>query len=333
MAAVGLDYNSIWDSANSLQGAIQNIIDVATGEKDWWTGELKEEIENVNNVLPKTLENLLAVQSAGDDIAGAFFDVSEKAGGITTAINEIPDREFDPTQVKQSLDDLLSIPLIEDGLNIEIKAQADGSAIYSWVDDAGNIHFSDQPGAGALTDLPEVGVLASIDMDEKKAEETVNKTKTYIEEIKVAAETIQTAMEWDAKINIAEIEATTKQMENAFLSVDNTITNTSGLIGDMLSVWTSDDLSFVEKSQARTMLEEQLELQKAGVEMQEKLITAQVAYLKARATASENGDAFMNITVDDSVTPALKAFMFEIVNLMQVEGAAMADQFLLGLPT
>jgi hypothetical protein len=201
--------------------------------------------------------------------------------------------------------------------------------VYSWWDENGVLNFSDSPSETGTDN--ELSIEVSPTVDEEKAEAAVDKTKTYIEEIKLTAETVQTAMEWSAKVDIANIEANAKIVESTFDSMNVSIEAASKAIGGLLDAWTSDDLSFLDRSIARGMLEDELELKREIWEVQKKLIEAQIAMQEAQADAIERGDSQIKIDTT-GVEPALEMVMWQIIEKVQIQANANAQAFLLGLP-
>lgn len=149
-----------------------------------------------------------------------------------------------------------------------------------------------------------------------------------IEKIKASADTLQTSMEWTAKLNIANIEAATKTLEAAFASIDVSIESTGqtmvGLFGSFegLSLrqrWTLED----------EIRKESLRREKA-FEMQEKLTNAQINSMEAKTEALEKGEGLITITAD-GLEPELEAFMWKIIEKVQIRATADEAEFLLGI--
>jgi hypothetical protein len=66
------------------------------------------------------------------------------------------------------------------------------------------------------------------------------------------------------------------------------------------------------------------------MEMQNKLIQAQIDDMKARTDAMNRGDAMITVN-GDGLQPHLEAFMFEILKAIQVRASADMQEFLLGV--
>lgn len=149
-----------------------------------------------------------------------------------------------------------------------------------------------------------------------------------IENIKAHAETIQAAMEWRAKVDIAEAEAAAKTIEAAFDSVGTSIQSTGETLVGLANALTGLDTSTRWKIEAEIVKESAR--RDAALDMQEKLTTAQVEYMDARKDALQRGDAL--ITIDSSgLEPHLEAFMWEVLSKVQTRVIEEQSDFLLGI--
>ncbi len=79
-----------------------------------------------------------------------------------------------------------------------------------------------------------------------------------------------------------------------------------------------------------SILEDERNNRKEALELQKQLVQVQVAYLNAVIDRLSQGDAQIQVTAD-GLEPELEAFMFKILERIQVRASAEAQQFLLGL--
>ena len=149
--------------------------------------------------------------------------------------------------------------------------------------------------------------------------------------IKVDADTIQKAIEWKAKLDIANVEANMKIIEASFKSIDNTITSTgttlSSMVGSLTGAYSagSGGTSFIEQQIA----DENRRRDEALV-MQKRLTEAQVANIKARTEAMGRGESIIKID-GTGLAPHLEAFMFAILTAIQIRVNQDYGDFLLGV--
>jgi TP901 family phage tail tape measure protein len=165
----------------------------------------------------------------------------------------------------------------------------------------------------------------------KKVEVKPDITQTTIAEIKEKSDIIQKSIEWKAKIDIAQIESSTKTMEAAFKSVNNTVTDTGKTLTSLAGTYAT----LIQAGQGGTyfmerMIEDENKRRDEALKMQEGLVTAQVDNLKARTQAMQNGQAMIQID-GAGLQPHLEAFMFEVLKAIQVRANAEGAQYLVGL--
>lgn len=162
----------------------------------------------------------------------------------------------------------------------------------------------------------------------KKAEENAQKFALELE--KLASNERIKNIEAKVRLNVAEVEADTKRIEAAFESINTTVDSTGDLLGDLFGLLKDyDTLSF----RATDVIQKQIDLENArrqqALDMQKKLVEAQVSQLRAQTRALEKGDSI--IKVDGAgLQPHLEAFMWEILRAIQVRVNQDGLQLLLG---
>jgi TP901 family phage tail tape measure protein len=153
-------------------------------------------------------------------------------------------------------------------------------------------------------------------------------TKSVVDESKV----IQNAIEWVAKIDIAQIESAAKMIESAFKSVDNTISETgktiTGLSGDYSKLLQSGGDSMVLNS----AIDREISMQQDATKKQGDLIDAQISLLKTKASKLEKGESLITITAD-GLEPELETILWKVIRKVNIRANEEAAEFLLGLPT
>lgn len=163
----------------------------------------------------------------------------------------------------------------------------------------------------------------------KKVEEATKKSQEYqlkMEEI-ASNERIK-KIEAVVTLNVAQIEAQTRQVEAAFESINNTVSGSQDLIGslfgDLSDADTFTKLEIQDQIDAENKrLDEQLDLQKQLVEAQIDNINAQTAALQR--------DMPM-IQIDGTgLEPELEAFMWKILEKIRIRANATYANYLLGV--
>ncbi len=138
------------------------------------------------------------------------------------------------------------------------------------------------------------------------------------------------AAKWNAELKTAQVEAEVEKIKAVYESVNTAIESTATSIGDAMSAFGNEDMSFSQKWAVEEYLDAETERRAKAFEQQQELVKQQVKLNDMKIDKMESGESMMNITVDDSVEPALKLVMMNILELMQTEFNEMSDQFLLG---
>jgi len=171
---------------------------------------------------------------------------------------------------------------------------------------------------------------AKKEIEEIPAEKRLEiETNLEIEKIRAQADTVQTAVEWKAKLDIAQVEAATKQLEAVAGNVSEMFADTGKTITGLFNEWDSD-ASFSEVWAIQSALREEAETRKQMAKTQEKLADAQIKYMNAKTNRIKSGDAMITVN-GDGLQPHLEMIMWELLKVIQVrmseEGV---DSLLLG---
>ena len=171
---------------------------------------------------------------------------------------------------------------------------------------------------------------AKKEIEEIPAEKRLEiETNLEIEKIKAQADTVQTAVEWKAKLDIAQVEAATKQLEAVAGNVSEMFADTGKTITGLFNEWDSD-ASFSEVWAIQSALREEAETRKQMAKTQEKLANAQIKYMNAKTNRIKSGDAMITVN-GDGLQPHLEMIMWELLKVIQIrmseEGV---DSLLLG---
>jgi TP901 family phage tail tape measure protein len=164
-------------------------------------------------------------------------------------------------------------------------------------------------------------------------EQATELTKTRIKE---SSDIIQTRLEWSAKLDIAQVEAASEQvvaiaesLGDAWESSGDVMSSAFGSLADLAGSSRFSDVMDLAEQEMR-IREELLELQRDQAEQTKDLTKAQAAYFDAKASSLRSGQSI--ITVDGTgLAPELEAFMWRILEAVQVRATEEASEFLLGI--
>jgi hypothetical protein len=189
------------------------------------------------------------------------------------------------------------------------------------------VKTSTKDAAQALDELTQSGKLS---VDELlKITGAANDFKVKMEEI-ASNERIKT-IEAVISLDVARLEAETKQVEAAFTSVSSTIEDTGKVLGELYGLWAGAD-SISERLQLERWIRDENRRRDAAMDMQNALIQTQIDSVKARTDAMNRGDAMITVN-GDGLRPHLEAFMWEVLSSIQVQASADMQEFLLNIGT
>jgi len=238
-------------------------------------------------------------QERGKDTFSAITDEGERTEAQLDALRQaLLDSGLTPEQVG------LVKTLDEVGDSAEGAEEKTERWIETTVD---GVRTFTQVGGGVVSSLGDVDT--ALDDITQSSEEF----RTRLREI--ASEEYIATLEAKTEFDIANLEEETKRIEKAFESIDNTITSTGELLGELFDAFTSTtglDQLFVQRE-----IERESERRDNALKLQERLTNAQIDALRERTRQMANGQALL--TVDGAgLQPHLEAFMWEILRTIQV---------------
>jgi TP901 family phage tail tape measure protein len=284
----------------------------------------------------------LSVETATGKVWENSFQINtEPAEESIVEIQEIIDPL--PTEVEQVARDMSAIvwDLDEDGnlaqFSEEIKqnlADIEAAAKQVSLDDLTQelIDMGNSPAVASA--------MANIQLEVQKVPAAVDDAAKQVEEksedliialANIASDERIAAMELSVDLDIAQLEADTETMSSLIDGVGTTIESTTSLISDMVGAFTDVD-SFSDKWYIQDLIDEQTDLQQDAFDLQEKLTNAQVELINARTEALQNGDSMITVT-GDGLEAELEAFMWKILEKVQLRASESYSSFLLGIDT
>lgn len=167
------------------------------------------------------------------------------------------------------------------------------------------------------------------------AKKSAEDAKTASEKLRESLEKIASderikTLEIKAKIDIADIEAQTERLKAAFASIDNTVTSTGETLAKLVGEF-ADAQSAWDKSAILKEVERESKRRDDAIKLQRELIEAQADYLREKARALARGDSSITVNAP-GLKPHLEAFMWEILEAIQVKASAEGQERLLGWP-
>jgi TP901 family phage tail tape measure protein len=288
-----------------------------------------------------------AVDSANKNFDAAVLkhkQLSSGTGETTTATEKFnkATREIDLASAKKAFDDLnTSLKKTRDDLeaaekikklDITIEVQADGTSIETTKEMIIK-YFPD--GTVFMTNIGTRADEARLAETKKKIDDAIPKEKLLeiqatldVAKIKAMSDEVQKAIEWRAKIDIADIEANAKIVEALAKSISETFSSTGttlvGLFGALTAMQGKGGTSLIEQTIA-----DENRRRDETLAMLKKLNEAEIDNLKARTALLDKGESIIKIE-GAGLQPHLEAFMYEILKAIQVRATAEGVKFLVG---
>lgn len=162
-------------------------------------------------------------------------------------------------------------------------------------------------------------------VDEVAPETKETEIRVRLEEtrIKEQSATIQKALEWKAKLDIAQVEADAEKIKAIFQTIGEQWQASAGVSTSLANAISQNSGSSQSWDLLRLM-ERETRMREALLTDQKDLMKAQTAESKARAEALKRGDAIIKIN-GEGLAPEIEAFMWKILETIQIR--ANADGF------
>ncbi len=157
--------------------------------------------------------------------------------------------------------------------------------------------------------------VASVAKNTEKAQEAVRK---WNEEVaKMAFQEKLKLIDSATKITTAQIEAMAKTSVAAFDSISTSIKSTGDVLGKLFSGPSFNEIGWDQQRLIEKQIDIENALRKDAFDLQKRLTDATVAQMQAQTNALNKGDGLIKIS-GDGLKPHLEAFMWEILQTIQV---------------
>ncbi len=170
----------------------------------------------------------------------------------------------------------------------------------------------------------------SLDDAAEKTNKVLKETESYRLELEKidSNERIKT-IEAVFSLDIAEAEANAKKVVALAESITSTFSDSTELVGDLFGLFTEAD-NFRDKWKITDQIKNENKLRDEQMNLQKKLTEAQIDNIRERTKRLAKGDALIKVN-GEGLAPHLEAFMFEILQEIQVRVNADGEEMLLGL--
>ena len=172
---------------------------------------------------------------------------------------------------------------------------------------------------------------SSMDKTKDKAKDAAKESDNFrIKMEEIASNERIKNIEAYVSLNVADLEAQTKQVEAAFESINTTVNSTGDLLGSLFGDLGKADT--FTKLQIIEQIEAENKRRDAALQLQKELTQAQIESIKAKTRALDRGDSILKID-GTGLAPQLEAFMWEVLKAIRVRANADFADYLLGIAT
>lgn len=262
-----------------------------------------------------------SLKSTGD----AADTAARQIGGVTDAVNTIPGEtesritingvEYSLDQVRAMQINLENMPA-EKQVDVDVEttqARADVESFEGYVIETledGTISISSAPDTQSVDDTA-AAIQESLDplkVLEIQTELDIAQLEAATTMFGDAMSVMNTQIEWDAQIDIAEIEADAQKVEAAFESIGVTVSAVSDVVATMFTGLSDYDGSHFY---------ELYDVMQDEMDMQRDLIAAQVRLIDAQIASMDRGDPIWTIS-GENMSDAAQGFMYAIMKEIQL---------------
>ena len=276
----------------------------AVGSAAVFLATLGNSAENVDEIL--TDINILgdpfsAMTYGAEDATKAIERVPPAVGDIHAALADMPPVEIvDPKKTETDMGELWDVVKGAcDEINANLKADG-GAKVPATVDED------------------------SVNEAKRTLEDTLPKTHEL--DVRIKQELVRAQTE----ITTATIRSETEKWKSMFESVNVGIESTGDTLQSFWNTLAGGDLSLSQQMSLESYMRKEDDRRREEFELQKRLSEQQITLNRLKVESLERGDAL--ITVEGSgLQPHLEAFMWEILEAIQIRANATGAEFLLGV--
>lgn len=221
---------------------------------------------------------------------------------------------------------------LPDSKTVTLNAETSGvkkaaTETLSWFDELGKQH-SIEVDVEPKTEAAEKTIKALTgekELELKLKGEIDERLKT----IETDAAKVQTAMEWNAKLDIAEIEAGAKKIEALMGTASSVIESTGTTMTGLFDQLGNEDMGST-RSQIERQIREESDMRKEAHEKTMKLMDEQIRKEKMLNDKRAKGEATFTVAAE-GLAPALESIWFEVMKAIQIRGVEDGGEFLNGI--
>jgi len=301
---------------------------------------VKENTEGVGEAASEMATEISAAGKSSEELLAAI-NAMDSSGGMEKLAEDTKEVDAYTQLVGKNLV-LVGDKLVESGQAAATAAQSikamggDSKGIVEYVKDGARAWVDYGIGIQEAKDKT-VDLSKSIeDMSDREFSLYTEKFKADLaliaQESKQTHDLVMSNLEWQAKLDIAEVEANAERVKAAFESIGQSVEATASATADMLGSFAGFEGGMSDKWYMQRIIEQQMDLQREALNMQKDLTEAEIALMKAKTDRIKSLSDEAMITVNgDGLKPHLEMIMWEIFEQIKVRATQEGlDKLLLG---
>lgn len=151
---------------------------------------------------------------------------------------------------------------------------------------------------------------------------------TQIAKIKADAETVQKAVEWQAKLDIAQAEAAAEKFKQASQDISDMFLQTGEVLGSLFDTYA--DSHGLKAVNIENWIKQESDRRDKLLQLETDLVQSEIKLVEAKAKAIDRGQSLITIN-GDGLEPELRAFMMAILKNIKILATEDNASYLLGI--
>lgn len=330
-------YNSIsfvWNNAQALVGlAVSTILD--------WLQKLWEGLDNIPLVdfsgQIQAMKNMK--DSVYENVQKSLDDAAEASDNLRRGIDRIPEEKSVRVDVRddgsgektrQKIEDLLP-----EGYDVGVRIEEDDSVEeirqkLKKLDENKNVDVEVDDQGTAEDTKEKVDQIPAEKKMELQTELKEQQLEKDIARIESRGELAQKAFKYKADVDIADIEAGAEKMKALAENAAKSFESTGDVIGDLMGSYADIGDDIGKEWRIQDWIDQEQKRRDELLDTQRDLTQAEIDYTRAKTDALQSGDGQIRIEAS-GLEPELEAFMWRIIERVQIRANEEASEFLLGV--
>lgn len=330
--AAGVEAKNLWEILAQAPPVLFNLKQAAENNADSQE-KLKDKFKEVSESTGLSITSMKELDDAlknglvrYDEATGKWVRAADAIKDVTASTDLLTKEQIDASlaAVNFSTDiEKAAVSTEKASAATETLKTGTGLAVNVIRDAAGNVTGYAQ----AVGTLPE-----KLSDAAAKTDEATKKTESFMVKMEeIASNERIKNIEAKVKLDVAQLETDAQRVESVFDSIDNAVTSTGNLLGELFGALV-DASTWSQKNLIEEQIKKESNRRDAVLELQKQMTEAEVARIEEQTRALARGDALIQVD-GTGLAPQLEAFMWEVLKSIRVKANASFQDYLLGAAT